>query len=157
MRRRRRIPPFILPIVFFFVIGVILFGFASLLFSTEQQPISIVEEFYAFEADGNFSESWELLHPFMKEKFSKTAYMQDRTHVFIGHFGAETFTYTIGEELEVEGWKMEEGREPFDTAFKYLVTQQYKGKYGKFNFQQEVYVVKNEDEDQWQILWDFNQ
>jgi hypothetical protein len=153
--RRRRVPPIVFPVIVLLVIILLLFGIGSWLFSGNRGVQEVVEDFYAYEADGDFSSSWELLHPFMQERFSKTSYMQDRTHVFIGHFGAETFTYTIGEAEEVEGWKMEEGGEPFGIAYKYLVTQHYQGKYGKFNFQQEVYVVEPKDE--WKIVWDYNQ
>lgn len=152
--RRRRVPPFLLPLFGIVVICLLLFGIGSWLFSSERDAQAVVEDFYAYEAEGEFSKSWEVLHPFMQERFSKTAYMQDRTHVFNGHFGAETFTYTIGEGEKVEGWKMEKDRSPFDTTYKYLVTQHYKGKYGKFNFQQEVYVTKHKDN--WKIVWDYN-
>ncbi|TCN26702.1 hypothetical protein [Mesobacillus foraminis] len=154
--RRRRVPPILLPGILILIIGIVLLsGTKLLLFSPDRQAEAAVEEFYTFEADGDFSDSWELLHPFMKEKFSKTAYIQDRTHVFIGHFGAETFTYDLSEGEEIDNWKMEEGRPPFKTAYKFLVTQSYEGKYGKFNFQQEVYVVRHQE--QWSILWDYNQ
>ncbi|SEM66266.1 hypothetical protein SAMN05192533_104269 [Mesobacillus persicus] len=153
--RRRRVPPFLFPLIIIFVICLLLFGLGSWLFSSERDAQAVVEDFYTYEAAGEFSNSWVLLHPFMQERFSKTAYIQDRTHVFIGHFGAETFTYTIGEGEKVEGWKMEKDRSPFDKTYKYLVTQHYKGKYGKFNFQQEVYVTKHKDN--WKIVWDYNE
>ena len=153
--RRKRVPPYVLPIIAVLIGGMLLFGLKVLLYSADRHAKSVVTDFYAYEADGNFADSWALLHPFMKERFSKTAYIQDRAHVFIGHFGAETFTYTIGEAEEIEGWKMEKDRPPFGTAYKYQVTQNYQGKYGKFSFQQEVYVV--ETKENWQILWDYNQ
>lgn len=156
MRRRRRLPRILLPISLVFIIGLLLFWVGSLLFSSERSAKAVVEDFYTYEAEGAFSDSWELLHPFMKERFAKAAYTQDRSHVFNGHFGAETFTYTINDGEEITGWKMEESRAPFDTAYHYIVTQHYNGKYGKFNFQQDVYVVKNQDEGNWQILWDYN-
>jgi len=152
--RRRRLPPIIVPAIILLVIVLLLFGIGSWLFSSDRNAEEVVEDFYAYEADGDFAKSWELLHPFMQERFAKTAYMQDRTHVFIGHFGAETFTYTISEAEQVDNWKMDEGHESFETAYKYLVTQHYKGKYGVFHFQQEVYVVEYKGD--WRIVWDYN-
>jgi hypothetical protein len=154
--RRKRVPAFMFPFVIVLLAGLLLAGIISLMFSSERVAKEVVEKFYSHEADGDFADSWKLLHPFMKERFSKSAYVQDRTHVFIGHFGAETFTYTIEDGEKLEGWKMEKGRSPFETAYKYHVSQQYKGKYGKFSFQQDVYVTQNE-EGEWQILWDYNQ
>jgi hypothetical protein len=154
--RRKRVPAFVFPLAVLLLAGLLLAAGISLLLSPERKAKGVVEEFYFHEADGDFSDSWELLHPFMKEKFSKTAYVQDRTHVFIGHFGAETFTYNVGEGKKLEGWSMEKGRSPFGTAYKYHVAQHYKGKYGKFSFQQDVYVTQDE-EGKWHILWDYNQ
>lgn len=154
--KRKRYSNISLPIILVIFLGVaIVSGLKLLLFSPDRQAKAAVEEFYTFEAEGDFSDSWELLHPFMKEKFPKSAFIQDRTHVFIGHFGAETFTYDLSEGEEINNWKMEEGRPAFKTAYKFLVTQSYEGKYGKFNFQQEVYVVHHQE--QWSILWDYNQ
>lgn len=153
--RRKRVSPLLLPVISILIAGIaVASGVKLFLFSPDRQAKAVVEQFYLFESEGNFSDSWELLHPFMKKRFPKNAYIQDRSHVFIGHFGAETFTYTLSEGEEVENWKMEEGRAPFQTARKYLVTQSYHGKYGKFNFQQEVYVVSHKDK--WVLLWDYN-
>ena len=78
----------------------------------------------------------------MKEKFTKAAYIQDRSHVFIGHFGAETFSYEISEAEHIEGWRAAKGEKSFKSAYKFEVTQMYTGKYGKFSFIQEVYVLE---------------
>jgi len=80
--------------------------------------------------------------------------MTDRYHVFIGHFGTETFQFTIKESDKIKGWRMEEGLKPFDVTYKFTVMQTYKGKYGKFSFLQEVYVAT--DKEDWKILWDYN-
>jgi hypothetical protein len=122
--------------------------------SADRQAQETVDEFYSFEQDGNFADSWKLFHPYMKQKFTKSSFIQDRSHVFIGHFGAETFTYEISEPEEIEGWRMEEGQKSFKSAYKFQVMQNYKGKYGAFSFQQDVFVVKHKE--QWVILWDYN-
>lgn len=89
----------------------------------------------------------------MKSKFPKAAFIQDRAHVFIGHFGTETFNFEISEAEKIEHWIVEKGQPEFKMAYKFIVTQKYNGKYGKFNFQQEVFTVKHKDE--WLILWDY--
>ena len=124
------------------------------LFSPSYKAKKVVEAFYTHEQSGDFADSWELLHPLMKERWSKTQFMTDRLHVFVGHFGTETFQFTIEEGNEIKDWKMTEEAEPFDIAYKFNVIQTYKGKYGKFSFLQEVYVAK--DEEEWRILWDYN-
>ncbi len=82
------------------------------------------------------------------------AFIQDRAHVFNGHFGSETFSYSIGDSTEVNGWKPANREKPFENAYKFIVTQDYTGKYGKFSFSQHVYVVKYKKE--LVILWDYN-
>ncbi|WP_102264497.1 hypothetical protein [Mesobacillus jeotgali] len=142
-------------VIFLAVLLVIGFlGGRFLLSSPSSQAKAVVDQFYSYEQDANFSGSWKLLHPYMKEKFHKAAYIQDRSHVFIGHFGAETFSYEISEAEELKGWKAAKGEKPFDTAFRFEVTQRYTGKYGRFSFLQEVYVVEYKED--WVILWDFN-
>lgn len=123
--------------------------------SPTQKVKVVVKEFYTLEQNGNYSDSWNLLHPYMKEKFPKTTFIQDRAHVFIGHFGAETFSYEIGDFKKVEDWKPAKGKKTFNNAYKFLVKQDYRGKYGKFSFSQEVYVVKHKKK--YMILWDYNQ
>jgi hypothetical protein len=152
MRRRRNFP--ILPLLGIGITGIaILFFLGSFLFSSSQRAENVVETFYSYEQEGNFNESWELFHPDMKKKFEQGSYIQDRAHVFIGHFGADSFTYTIEEQDEIKDWKMSEEAPSNKVAYHYLVTQKYKGKYGTFNFQQDVYVVNHKGD--WVILWDY--
>jgi hypothetical protein len=124
-------------------------------FSPSNQAKEKVDEFYGYEADGDFANSWNLFHSLMKEKFSKGNYIQDRAHVFMNHFGVETFTYTIGKPEEVKKWKMSNAGPLLKNVYKVLVTQTYKGKYGNFDLKQEVFVAKEKGE--WRIMWDYNQ
>ena len=133
---------------------LVLIGSVNYLFSPSYKSKKVVEAFYTHEQGGDFADSWELLHPLMKERWSKTQFMTDRLHVFVGHFGTETFQFTIDEGSEIKDWKMAEDVEPVEVAYKFTVIQTYKGKYGKFSFLQEVYVAK--DEEEWRILWDYN-
>lgn len=73
-----------------------------MILSPSKKAESLVNDFYSFEQDGKYSDSWDLFHPFMKEKFPKLAFIQDRAHVFNGHFGSETFSHSIGDPTEVK-------------------------------------------------------
>ncbi|MBM6619171.1 hypothetical protein [Bacillus suaedaesalsae] len=152
MRRRRNLP--LLPMGIICLGIFILYLLGSFLFSGGQQAERVVDQFYAYEQDGDFSNSWELLHPDMKKKFEQGDYIQDRAHVFIGHFGADTFSYTIEEEDKVENWRMSKETDSHKVAYKFVVTQKYNGKYGSFSFLQDVYVVDHKGD--WVIVWDYN-
>ncbi|MDQ1144244.1 hypothetical protein QE429_001071 [Bacillus sp. SORGH_AS 510] len=115
----------------------------------------MVEEFYSYEQEGDFANSWALFHSSMKKKFSKGNYIQDRAHVFMNHFGVETFSYTMGELEELKDWKMSKTGPSLKNVYKVPITQTYKGKYGNFDLKQEVFVV--EEKGKWTILWDYNQ
>jgi hypothetical protein len=136
------------------IMVMVVTGVTSFKFYSSSQARSIVEKFYSYEQAGNFSDSWELFHPFMKKKFPKASCIQDRAHVFIGHFGAETFKYEVGNATKVENWRAAKDQPLFKRAYQFDVTQFYQGKYGKFSFKQEVYVVKHKEE--WTIIWNYN-
>lgn len=125
------------------------------LFSPSRQAVHVVEEFYEYEQTGDYSNSWELLHSTMKEKFPKSSYMQDRVHVFMGHFGADTFDFKIQDKRKISNWKMTKESKALNPVYEVKVTQSYRGKYGTFEFVQYVYIA--EEKGDWVILWDFNQ
>lgn len=152
----RRNNPFLSPVILILLAaaGLVLVLFKLLFFSFGGSAADTVEEFYSFEQENNYSSSWELFHPYMKERFPKPAFIQDRSHVFIGHFGAESFDFTISEGEKFKNWRPAKGEKPFKTAIKFLVTQTYNGKYGKFSFVQEVFVVEHQKE--WTIIWNYN-
>lgn len=119
----------------------------------DDKAAEAVATFYRYEQEGNFSESWEMFHPLMRERFSKGHYIQDRAHVFMNHFGVETFDYVLGDAEKIENWKITEDAKPLEIAYKVPVTLTYKGKYGNFSINQDVYTV--EDEKEWKILWNY--
>ncbi|WP_164667918.1 hypothetical protein [Virgibacillus doumboii] len=121
--------------------------------SPEEQAVETVDIFYKFEQDGDFSDSWSMFHPFMKEKFDKGHYIQDRAHVFMNHFGVTSFTYTVGESTKIQNWKMEKGAETIGVVYKVSVSQVFKGKYGNFTLTQDVFVTKVDEE--WKVLWNY--
>ncbi|WP_281974796.1 hypothetical protein [Halobacillus litoralis] len=118
------------------------------------QAESVVEEFYIYEQKAQFSDSWELLHSQMKDKFTKGHYIQDRAHVFMNHFGVETFSFTINDVKKMDEWSMEKGSKPLKGVYYMTVVQTFKGKYGHFRLHQDVYVAKEKEE--WKILWDYH-
>lgn len=133
------------------ILGIFLI---KLLFSSSaDKAAAVVQEFYEYEQAGNFSASWELFHPQMKERFSKGHYIQDRAHVFMNHFGVETFQLEIGSAEKVNNWKMTKDSAVFKKAYKVPITQAFKGKYGDFSIHQDVYTVKEDGE--WTIMWDY--
>jgi hypothetical protein len=153
MRKKRLLPRnIILPILAILVIGGLFWTLFSFL-SPGHQAKDVVEEFYTYEQQGDFSDSWELFHSQMKAKFPRGHYIQDRAHVFMNHFGVETFTYTIDKPEKIKRWKMEKGASPLKDVYKMTVTQTYKGKYGNFELEQDVFAAKEKGE--WKILWDY--
>ncbi|TFJ94228.1 hypothetical protein [Lentibacillus salicampi] len=139
------------------LILVVVFAGAALFLlfhkSAEDEAADAVAAFYAYEQESDFSDSWEMFHPLMKEKFDKIDYIQDRSHVFMDHFGVTTFTYTIGETTEMKEWSIENNAEPIEVVYQVPVTQTFKGEYGNFSLMQNVYVTEIDDE--WKILWDY--
>ncbi|PEU72554.1 hypothetical protein CN397_06660 [Priestia megaterium] len=134
-------------------LGVWMFQFTFL--SPSHQAKSAVKEFYTLEQEGNFSESWDLFHSSMKKKWTKGAYIQDRAHVFLNHFGVDTFTYSIEDVEKRKSWKMENDRKAFPVVYEMTVIQTYKGKYGNFDLVQKVYAVR--EKGKWKVVWDYKQ
>ncbi|GEL77286.1 hypothetical protein [Tenuibacillus multivorans] len=136
------------------IVVLLIFSLYRLFYSAENQATEAVHQFYSLEQDGTFSESWELFHPLMQQKFDKAYYIQDRAHVFMNHFGVSTFSYSLSDATKVSNWMMDSDTEPIDEVFHFTVYQTYKGKYGKFTIAQDVYVTEVKDE--WKILWNYN-
>jgi hypothetical protein len=156
MAKRKRFPKGLMVVILLVasIVTLVLFISRSF-FSPASQAKGVVEQFYQYEADGDFSESWSLFHSSMKEKFSKGNYIQDRSHVFMNHFGVETFTYTVGKPEEIKKWKMSKTSPALKNLYKVLISQTFKGKYGNFTLEQEVFVVREKSE--WRVMWDYNQ
>ncbi|MBM7095799.1 hypothetical protein JSY36_08535 [Bacillus sp. H-16] len=150
-RRRSSVTPFLLA-SFVLVAGVILLF--TLIPSDARQAEKAVELFYTLEQEGKFASSWELLHSSMHNRFSRENYIQDRSHVFINHFGADSFRFILTKPKKVEDWKKHEEAEVMD-VYHLTATKKYHGKYGYFEFVQYVYVT--EEEGEWRILWDYNE
>ncbi|PAF31573.1 hypothetical protein [Paenibacillus sp. 7516] len=112
---------------------------------------SVVEEFYKYEQAGDFGSSWELFHPLMKERFSKSAYLQSRAHIFMQHFGVETFEFEMEKPEREFDVTVMDGVKPFPEAYKVGITMKYRSTFGQFDIVQTCYVVQ--DGQEWTLLW----
>jgi hypothetical protein len=120
----------------------------------ESDPKDVVEAFYQYEQDGDFGSAWELFHPVMQERFSKNAYVTERSHIYMSHYGVQTFSFELGDEEEVQNWKMSKDAKKFPEANRIKVKQTFKSKFGTFTVIQDIYVVKVKDE--WKVVWEFD-
>lgn len=151
MRRRSNKLPLIIVIIVIIVLLIItvrfLTGFG------EKGPEDVVDAFYQYEKEGDFGSAWELFHPSMQERFTKNAYVTERSHIYMSHYGVDTFTFDLDGEEEVENIRMEKDGEVFQTAYYMKVHQTFKSKFGTFTISQDVYAVKHEEE--WKVVWNF--
>ncbi|MFB4163904.1 hypothetical protein ACE1TI_08680 [Alteribacillus sp. JSM 102045] len=97
------------------LIIVLFFTFSQ---SPSKQAMETVEMFYEYEQQGDFSQSWELFHSHMQDKFSKGHYIQDRAHVFMNHFDVTTFSFTLDKPEKMENWQMEKDTSKLDEVYK---------------------------------------
>ncbi len=138
------------------IIIVALFLFISVRFLFDlgkNEPEDVISTFYHYEEEGDFGSAWELFHPVMQERFSKNVYVTERSHIYMSHYGITTFEYEIVVEEEIQNWKMAEDKDTFPTAYKMIVEQQFKSKFGNFTILQDVYAVQHEGE--WRIVWEY--
>lgn len=153
MNKRASGKGIIILLLLFLIIAATIYLFSNN--SPKDQAKEAVDAFYSFEQEGAFSDSWAMFHPWMQEKFPKEDYLQDRAHVFMNHFGVSTFTYTLGDVSEIQDWKMDDEAESIDQVYQVTVSQLFKGKYGNFTIVQDVFVTEFDEE--WKVLWDYNQ
>ncbi|WP_366247645.1 hypothetical protein [Terribacillus aidingensis] len=121
--------------------------------TSPNQAKKAVEDFYTLEQKGEFSSSWGLLHKDLQTRFPLKDYVSDRSHVFMSHFGADTFSFEIEKGDKQKKWRAEPNGKTYRDVYSYTVQQNYQGKYGRFSFVQYVYVTK--DKGEWRILWDY--
>ncbi|GAE28156.1 hypothetical protein JCM9140_4361 [Halalkalibacter wakoensis JCM 9140] len=150
MKKRKPSPIlFIIPVAL--LIGVVLL----LLIPTESQKATkAIDSFYTYEQDTQYSSSYELFHPKMKERFTREHYMQTR-----GNFiGTNSFTYQISKPKKVRDWQMSADAEPFEEVYKVTVTKEIQGDStnGNYQIKQDVYVAENLETGDWELLWGFN-
>ncbi|WP_073201273.1 hypothetical protein [Gracilibacillus kekensis] len=142
---------FFLTVVLSVIVTLLIYIFIQL-FSTERKVINFVEEFYQYEQKGDFSNSWELFHSHMKEKFDKTGYIQDRAHVFFDHFGVDTFEFKVTDAEKIKGYQLDQENNFPQTAYRLTVIYFYESKYGYLEIHQPVIVL--EEDQKWTMLWE---
>ena len=151
MRRRSPVP--FLFLGFGVIIGI-MFLFISVGDRHSNNPEQVIEDFYDFEKEGDFGSSWELFHSEMKEKFSKSTYIQTKNHVFMGHMGVDTFKVEIEEITDKKEFKFSTDGPTFKNVKKGEVAMIYESQFGKMIIHQTCYAV--EEEGEWKILWDYH-
>ncbi|MDQ0170312.1 hypothetical protein [Paenibacillus tundrae] len=119
--------------------------------SAPDEAAAVVAEFYRYEQTGDFGSSWELFHPLMKERFPKSTYVQSKAHIFMQHFGVETFGLEIEKPEREFDVNIIDGMQVFSEAYKMNVTMKYKSTFGVIDMVQTCYVVQ--DGKEWVLLW----
>jgi hypothetical protein len=152
MRRRKNPLPFIL-----IGIGVILFIFFIVAVTggdEAKSPEQVINEFYKYEKNGDFGNSWELFHSQMKKKFGKSSYIQTKNHVFMGHMGVDTFEVEVGELKKIKKFPFSKDGPIFKDVRSTKVDLQFKSQFGVLRISQVCYVAQEKGE--WKILWNYN-
>lgn len=136
------------------VIALLFFSLQGMLQSSdEKEAVNVVKEFYTYEQEGDFGSSWELFHSQMKEKYKKPDYVQARAHVFMQHFGTNTFKFKLSEPESNYDVQLIEGKEILGQVYVITVTQTYYSSFGNFQIVQPVYAA--EESGDWKVLWTF--
>jgi hypothetical protein len=128
--------------------------FFFLIPSEPQKAKKVVDAFYTYEQNAQFSAAYDQFHPKMQERNSRGRYIENR-----GKFvGVEGFPYSLSKPKKVKDWSMSEGSEPFETSYKVTVTKEIRDQdNGNYRLEQDVYVTQELETNDWKILWDFNE
>lgn len=113
----------------------------------------VVKKFYTYEQEQEFWNSYELFHPYMKERFSKSKYIDQRSHIFVDHFGVDTYELDVGKSNKIKEWRMSEDHEPLTNVYEVPVTKTYQSQFGEFSIKQKVYAV--EENGEWYMMWNY--
>ena len=149
--RRKRKGPFPLVVGGVFILLFILFFWRLIPAFFSSSPVEVVEEFITYEQEGDFGSAWDLFHSTMQTRFSKNAYITERSHIYMSHYAVTTFTYEILDEKKLQTWKTDQ--KTFENVHQVQIQQTFHSKFGTFSILQDVFVVKEEEE--WKILWEF--
>lgn len=90
----------------------------------------------------------------MKERFSKSKYIDQRSHIFVDHFGVDTYELDVGKSNKIKGWRMSEDHEPLTNVYEVPVTKTYQSQFGEFSIKQKVYAVEGNGE--WYMMWNYS-
>jgi hypothetical protein len=151
--RRRKNP---VPLLLIGIAGVVLIIlFVSVLGNGGgESPEQVIEEFYEYEQNGDFGNSWEMFHSEMKKKFGKSSYIQTKNHVFFGHMGVDTFEVKVGEIEKIKKFSFSKDGPTFKNVRSAKVDLLFDSQFGVLTFSQVCYVAQEKGE--WKILWNFD-
>lgn len=122
--------------------------------SRESELQETVHAFYVAEQQGDFGSAWELFHSDMHKRFSKESYIETRAHVFLNHFGVQTFQFTMEEPELVGEWRMDENSSKLVHVYKINVQSIFQSPiFGRFELSQACYLAQ--EDGHWRMLWDY--
>ncbi len=91
----------------------------------------------------------------MKNRFDKSDYIQDRAHVFLNHFGVDTFDFTLSDPKKTENYQLNTNLANTQTVYQLTATYIYHSKYGYLEIDQPVILA--EEDQEWRILWKYEE
>ncbi|MGM0843627.1 MAG: hypothetical protein ACQEUT_01520 [Bacillota bacterium] len=152
-RRNSRLPLIAIGIILIFIIILLIRSCAGGT-SPPTSPETVIEQFYSLEQEADFGNSWELFHSEMKNRFKKSAYIQTKNHVFLGHMAVETFQVEIGEIKKLKEWQMSKDGPVFKNVTTAEITMTYNSQFGVLEVKQTCYAALEKGE--WKVLWDYH-
>jgi hypothetical protein len=152
MRRRKNPLPFLL--IGIGVIVFILFIVAVTGGDEVKSPEQVIKEFYEYESNGDFGNSWALFHSQMKKKFGKSSYIKTKNHVFMGHMGVDTFEVDVGKIEKIKKFSFSSDGPIFKNVRSAKVDMYFKSQFGVMTISQLCYVAQEKGE--WKILWNYD-
>ncbi|GAK41100.1 hypothetical protein PUW24_13505 [Paenibacillus urinalis] len=158
MLRKRRANGLLKIVATLLIVGLLallFFSIQGVMKSNEEEDArKVIEQFYTYEQEGDFGSSWELFHSLLQERYKKPDYVQTRAHVFMQHFGTNTFKYEVSEPERLFDVQLIEGKEALAEVYQFTVTQIYHSSFGNFKMVQPVYASQESGE--WRVLWSFD-
>jgi hypothetical protein len=152
MRRRKNPVPLLLIGI---VLAVLIILFVSVLGNGGgESPEQVIEEFYEYEQNGDFGNSWKMFHSEMKKKFGKSSYIQTKNHVFLGHMGVDTFEVKVGEIEKITKFPFSKDGPTFKDVRSAKVDLLFDSQFGVLTISQICYVAQEKGE--WKILWNYD-
>ncbi|BCB05727.1 hypothetical protein [Bacillus sp. KH172YL63] len=135
---------------------LILVALFMLVGSTQEPdtPEEVIGAFYHYEKDGDFGNAWELFHSEMKNKFSKSSYIQTKNHVFMGHMGVDTFKVEVGKVEKEKNFTFNSEGLRFKNVRKAEVNLYFDSQFGKLVVTQTCYLAM--EKGKWRVLWDYH-
>jgi hypothetical protein len=152
MRRRKNPAPMLL--IGIGILLVVIFIITITGRDEVKSPEQVIKDFYIYEKNGDFGNSWELFHSQMKKKFGKSSYIQTKNHVFMGHMGVDTFEMEVGETKKIKKFPFSKDGPIFKNVRSAKVDLQFKSQFGMLTISQVCYVAQEKGE--WKILWNYD-